>query len=155
MVDREMLDIAVGHFEAGIKLLKAALEDTPEPVKATTIFCPECEVEMTLREGNFGPFYSCPNYPACDMLVGANPDGSPKGLPVDKDTREARKKAHEAFDPLWRTGVFKSRSAAYKWLAKRLGHDKHMQDMNRMECDQVIELCQGHMAATAAKEVPF
>src|SRR5690606_34433020 len=33
--------------------------------KISDVKCPECDSEMVRRDGKFGPFYSCSNYPRC------------------------------------------------------------------------------------------
>jgi len=30
--------------------------------------CPECGIEMTLREGKFGKFWGCKAFPMCDGM---------------------------------------------------------------------------------------
>lgn len=59
---------------------------------------------------------------------------------VDRDTHEARKAAHTAFDPLWREGHV-SRSKAYKRLADEM-------QMSREECHMKL------MSVTQARMVP-
>lgn len=41
----------------------------------------------------------------------------------DTETRSLRRRLHIAFDPIWQEG-FKSRDAAYAWLASELGIDR-------------------------------
>ena len=31
--------------------------------------CPKCGAELTRREGKYGVFYSCSNYPSCDYRI--------------------------------------------------------------------------------------
>lgn len=52
--------------------------------------------------------------------------------------------AHEAFDPIWRSGAM-SRSRAYQWLADRLGIDRedcHMLNFDETTCLRVVAECQ-------------
>lgn len=59
------------------------------------------------------------------------------------ETRLARMRAHNAFDPLWQSGEM-TRTEAYAWLAKQLGYhpdDCHMARMDEDECDEVIRVC--------------
>ena len=75
----------------------------------------------------------------CGRYVGAHPNGQPKGTPADAETRAARMLAHEAFDPLWQRGPFKSRGAAYRWLAERMGKDVvHIAEMDAAEARRVV-----------------
>ena len=32
--------------------------------------CPNCKLEMVVREGKFGRFWGCPAFPMCDGLQG-------------------------------------------------------------------------------------
>lgn len=66
-------------------------------------------------------FYVCD---PCDARVGCHPGTEkPLGRLANAELRRAKSNAHAQFDPLWRQGVFKSRGAAYKWLARELGID--------------------------------
>jgi DNA topoisomerase I len=56
------------------------LEPLDEPEDAPE--CPLCgTTPMTLRKGQWGPFWACPNYPTCKGIVKADP----KGIPVPPD----------------------------------------------------------------------
>ena len=56
------------------------LEPLDEPEDAPE--CPLCgTTPMTLRKGQWGPFWACPNYPTCKGIVKADP----KGIPVPAD----------------------------------------------------------------------
>lgn len=51
--------------------------------------------------------------------------------------------AHEAFDPLWRSGQRK-RADTYKWLAEQLGLPLarcHIGLFDEAQCRRVLELC--------------
>ncbi len=56
----------------------------------------------------------------CGRYVGTHASGHPLGFPADAETRAARSKAHAAFDPLWKDGLFETRGAAYRWLASAM-----------------------------------
>lgn len=57
----------------------------------------------------------------CGAYVGLHPfTGIPLGTLADGPMRAARKRAKEAFNPLWQSGAM-LRSAAYAWLAGALG----------------------------------
>lgn len=72
---------------------------------------------------------------------------TPLGHMADKATRQARKRAHDVFDALWKpmgSEASRYRAAAYAWLADELGEDDpHMGDMDRATALQVVDLCQG------------
>jgi len=36
--------------------------------RITAPSCPNCRLEMVLREGKFGKFWGCPAFPMCDGL---------------------------------------------------------------------------------------
>jgi hypothetical protein len=51
--------------------------------------------------------------------------------------------AHAAFDPKWQSKKMK-RTAAYAWLAEKLGidgKDCHIGMMDLMMCKRVVEVC--------------
>ena len=79
--------------------------------------------------------------------------GQPLGTPCDDETRWWRRKAHEALDPLWRSGE-NNRSHTYRVLAALLGMlecDVHIARFSKKECVQVIEAIN---AMTAAAQLP-
>lgn len=78
----------------------------------------------------------------CGARVGRHKDGKALGTLANEATREARMRAHQAFDPLWKDGNL-SRSAAYAWLAKALGvspKDCHIGQMDVATADKVSAL---------------
>ena len=88
-------------------------------------------------------FYLC----ACGAYVGAHRDsGEPLGHPVGAEGRKARMAAHDAFDPLWRSGRM-SRSEAYKWLAEQLGQPASKTHISWMTAEQARQVA----ALAAAK----
>jgi len=88
-------------------------------------------------------FWRCPR-DGCDSHCGSLSDGSPVGVPAGPATRKARGDAHAAFDPIWRSGR-KSRSGAYRWLARRLElaeGECHIGRMDEATARRVVEVCQ-------------
>lgn len=60
--------------------------------------------------------YECPK---CKASLIAGPNGKPRGVPGNKETREWRRRAHMVFETMWKEeGV--SRSSAQRWLARKL-----------------------------------
>lgn len=97
---------------------------------------------MQLRESKYGPFYGCSGWPECSGTHGAHPDGSPLGIPADKATREARIRAHRAFDLLWRRGSTSGRRRAYRALMRLMGISKagaHIGRFTMEQCETLIE----------------
>ena len=88
---------------------------------------------------SFGRLWRCP-VTGCDRRVGAHPDGSPKGTLADEPTRQARMRAHAAFDGWWRQARI-SRGTAYRRLAADLGiREAHIGEMSVEQCERVIAL---------------
>lgn len=81
----------------------------------------------------------------CDAFVGCHKNGdgiTPLGTLANRETREARKQAHAAFDPIWREGRM-SRKKAYNWLASSLGYKQgkcHISWMTADECSRVVAI---------------
>jgi len=79
----------------------------------------------------------------CEASVGTRPDGvTPLGLLADKEMKSMRSEANKLFDPLWKTGN-RTRSQAYKWLAKRLGisqKDCHFGHFDKVMLKKAIEI---------------
>lgn len=111
--------------------------------------CPELECDGTLRRrwsrkhGRW--FYGCDRFPRCRAGVGCHDDGRPLGTPADRETRRARKRAHDAFDALWREGHL-TRGEAYAWLANKFGlTEVHIGEMTRGECERVVKLSEAEL----------
>lgn len=107
--------------------------------------CGECGVAMRLRPSRFGLFYGCSTFPTCKGTHGAHPDGAPLGVPANKETREARIRAHAVFDRLWQgpKPPMESRAKAYKWLADKLGRiEVHIGELSVEECVKVEKLAE-------------
>lgn len=81
---------------------------------------------------------------ACDAWVGCHRDGRPLGTLADAATREARQRAHAAFDPLWGSSSEPgARSRAYRWLAGKLRirvEECHIGHFDVLTCDAVAAL---------------
>lgn len=108
----------------------------------TDVICGECGRPMCLRDSQYGKFYGCTGFPECRGTHGAHADGSPKGIPADKPTREARIAAHAEFDRLWKDGLLK-RQRAYHWLHKVIGPTRadgttHIGDMDLSRAHRVV-----------------
>lgn len=89
--------------------------------------CPFCSSSVSLVDSakvyrrSYGFIYLCDRYPYCDARVGCHPGSDkPLGTLADRELRQWRSLAHRHFDPLWKSRIFTSRNAAYKWLAKAM-----------------------------------
>ena len=87
--------------------------------------CPYCGRETELVDSaeiyggrSYGMVYLCR---PCNAYVGCH-DGTTraKGRLADAELREWKKRAHEAFDPIWQNRHM-GRKEAYAWLSERLG----------------------------------
>lgn len=96
------------------------------PAPTTCIYC-KSPVEYTSHAKIYGgreysdwPYiYLCTN-PCCQASIGVH-EGTqhPLGTLADRETKEARKQAHAAFDGIWKMKYMK-RTEAYRWLAGKL-----------------------------------
>ena len=114
--------------------------------------CRYCGKPATIRDSaeiyhgrSFGMALICTGYPACDSFVGCHKDtGLPKGSLANAETREWRKRAHAAFDPVWRGPQRKwDRGTAYCWLQNEMSlipRECHIGLFDRQQCEQVIAL---------------
>jgi hypothetical protein len=105
--------------------------------------CPDCATFMELRASPYkgsGVYYRCPD-PDCGRGThGAHPDGGPLGVPASEPTKQARIRAHEAFDTFWK-GMAMRRGDAYRWLAKMLDlpvEHCHIGQFTILQCEQVV-----------------
>lgn len=113
--------------------------------KAKELKCPECGDRLILKNSpRFGPFYGCVRWPDCDGTHSAHRDGTPMGIPANRETKQARRNAHNAFDSL-RIELDWSKARGYEWLAKRMGmlpKKCHIGRFNKQQCQQVINVCE-------------
>lgn len=78
--------------------------------------------------------------------VGLHPfTAIPLGTLADEPTREARKRAKAAFNPIWQSGAM-TRTDAYIWLAQQLGIENHEEChigwFDVATCDRVVTVIQ-------------
>lgn len=87
-------------------------------------------------------FYCCTQ---CNAYVGVHKkSGKPLGTLANNTLRDARRKAHVAFDPLWQDKKSSmTRREAYTWLADTLGiafKDCHIALFDLTTCGHVVNL---------------
>lgn len=118
--------------------------------------CPSCERDAVLVGGHVvyphrpdlqpKKFWACLD---CSTWVGCHPGTTePLGTLAGSELRALRWRAHEKFDRLWRSGLFK-RAKAYAWLSGRLGlqvKDTHIGSFDAETCRRVIELATSKLA---------
>ena len=112
--------------------------------------CGECGASMVIRTSRYGKFWGCSTFPKCKGTHGAHEDGRPLGIPADQETKQARIKAHEAFDALWKSMRKVTRSEAYQWLQHTMGLSKDEAHIGRFTREQCVHL----VALLKAKEKP-
>ncbi|MBR5632450.1 MAG: type I DNA topoisomerase [Clostridia bacterium] len=81
--DVQMNDVLAQFYGGFEKELNAALEsvskdDIELPVEQTDIVCDKCGAKMIIKEGRFGRFAACPNYPECKNTKPITKDGKEK-----------------------------------------------------------------------------
>lgn len=114
------------------------------------VLCGECGAEMILRKAKkifnmrqfkHPHFWGCSRFPECRGTHGAHPDGTPLGIPANKETKEWRIKAHDAFDTLWKCSqITMTRKKAYKLLAQKLGvSEVHIGESDIPTCARIIQ----------------
>ena len=86
----------------------------------------------------------------CDAWVGTHKNsGEPLGRLANAELRMAKRKAHAAFDPLWKSGQM-SRKKAYALLSEKMGltpDETHIGMFDVEQCKTVILLCTPMMIA--------
>lgn len=110
------------------------------PDERLDVECPECSSPMVLRVSVNGPFYGCRRFPACRGTHNATNTGAPMGIPANRVTKDARIRAHAAFDQLWMAGGM-TRNDAYRWLQFTMGlsaEEGHIAKMSLSTCERLI-----------------
>lgn len=118
------------------------------------IICPYCHSVAKLTDSviiykrSYGNVWICTNYPDCDAYVGTHKfdNRTPLGRLANAELREWKKKAHEAFDPLWRSGKMK-RNKAYELMQMLMGLTKeqaHIGELDVIQCKILIEKLKQH-----------
>jgi len=98
--------------------------------------CQKHRTELESKMTRYGPRFSCP-IPGCTIACWGN------GNPADDKTRQARKDAHAAFDPLWEGGGM-SKGDAYRDLSKYMGlpqKETHIGCFDIEQCKLVVAFC--------------
>lgn len=112
--------------------------------------CPICDGDLIVRNGRHGDFLGCSNWPACTVTHSMHDDGTPMGIPADRETRHARKLVHDRLDAIWMAIVLKAwaggipktryeaRSQVYLWLGDQMELSEsecHIGRFNLTQCD--------------------
>ena len=118
--------------------------EDPFPKRQNDLKCGDCGARMQLISAPKykRPFYGCARFPECRGTMGARKDGSPLGRPIDREGREARMRAHAAFDQIWKDKV-RTRGECYQWMQKVMGipeSEAHIAMLTKAQCERLIEL---------------
>ena len=106
--------------------------------------CPECGARLRLKRSRWGIFYGCEDYwfRGCSFSVSAKDTGEPTTIPEDRKTVLARRRAQEAFDSLWQSGVM-DRREAFSWMCGALGVERKNALISQFDsntCNKLIML---------------
>ena len=76
----------------------AYVSPKPEPIE-TDVLCDKCGNKMLVREGKYGKFLGCSNFPSCKNIMPYNEPSSPKGICPDcgKEVLQKRSKKGKIF----------------------------------------------------------
>ena len=98
-------------------------------------------------------FYQCQN---CNARVGCHRGTTrPLGNVANEVLRLKRMETHQVFDAFWKSRHM-SRTAAYKWLSKKMGlpeEKTHIGGFEMDQCQQGIDICRRMETAEQDKEV--
>ena len=90
--NNDMLSVLSGFYEGFSKLLEKAEEAQKKgeidiPPEETDIICEHCGVKMVVKNGRYGKFAACPNYPECRNTKPLDKDGKPKEPKKEKEEK--------------------------------------------------------------------
>ena len=103
--------------------------------------CPKCYSPMVKRKSSFnrGHWFSCSNYPKCDITFSLDANGKIMSYPADKELRGLRRQAHDLMEKIWGVwGNQESRKGMYGWLEENTA-SKHIGHMGKDEVVQTID----------------
>lgn len=109
------------------------------------INCPECQGQLSLMSGKYGYFYSCNNYPACDVTQRCDQQTfKPKGIPVNNDTKKKQVEIFKRIKQLTDSGTYHSKSL-HQYILEQMGTKKdwkyvYTTSLNTHECNQVLDI---------------
>ncbi len=125
------------------------------------MICPYCGAPVDFCDSQrvygkpYGMIYVCSRYPKCRAWVGAHKNGGmPLGTLANDDLRRLRMKAHNLFDPLWKTGKMK-RVDAYRLIRKLMELPKaecHIAMFNEVRCKVFINKIREYLKNDVSKE---
>jgi hypothetical protein len=145
----EALNLPNVPFKERERQLKRVVMSKEQHLKMTGKLCPYCGAAPKLVDSaviyngvSYGMIWLCS---PCDAYVGVHKGGKnkPLGRLANAALREWKKKAHAAFDPIWKSNL-KSRKEAYSWLSQALKIPRiytHIGMFGVDTCKKVVEIC--------------
>ena len=115
-----------------------------EPVKCP--YCGKqarCEDSKVIYGRSYGFVWICRCKPTMSYVGCHGGTKVALGTLADHPTREARKRAHRKFDPVWQKGHM-TRKEAYAWLATELNmtaEECHISKFTIHACSQTVDAC--------------
>ncbi len=132
--DSTMSDVLSSFYDGFKRELEAAeasvsKDDIDVPVEETDIVCEKCGAKMIVKDGRYGKFAACPNYPECKNTKPLTKSGKPAPSVVPDADGEVKKCEKCGSDLVIRTGRYGSFYACSKYpeckftkqIAKPLG----------------------------------
>ena len=87
-----------GSFEQELKNAYIGSKKVSMPVETSDVVCDKCGAKMVVRQGKYGKFLACPNYPNCKNIKSLNAPSSVCNCPMcGKDVFERRTKTGKTF----------------------------------------------------------
>jgi DNA topoisomerase I len=87
-----------GSFEQELKNAYIGSKKVSMPVETSDVVCDKCGAKMIVRQGKYGKFLACPNYPNCKNIKSLNAPSSVCNCPMcGKDVFERRTKTGKTF----------------------------------------------------------
>ena len=118
------------------------------------VICPYCGNNAELTNSaivyhgrDYGPIYLCKCVEGWAFVGCHKGTTTPLGRLADRELREWKKRAHSAFDHLWKHG-HKTRNDAYQWLARELNieaNDCHIGMFDVQTCRRVVEISRKYL----------
>jgi len=101
--------------------------------------CPECQGDMVLREGKFGSFWGCRNYPTCTGSM--NIRKAAAEAKTDDGTKSARTKANASLIKFAATRGWTNLQSR-RWLSETMGlnwGDAQPNLFTAQQCELMLE----------------
>lgn len=110
-------------------------------VQPFVVRCFDCGGKMILRNGRYGPFWGCSNYPSCRLTLPADLETFTPLPRITEEEKAARNAAHGVFDMLWKgPRAPMTRKQAYRWMQDAMGLTENEAHISRLDRNQLSEL---------------